>query len=94
MEPQEVLPENISGAIERLDLAVNEVRKSKDKVKHLKRVFERMDDRPECEILEKPQKESQVTLNVVDLINEISTKIIKENISINENLDYLHIKLK
>lgn len=94
MEPQEVLPENISGAIERLDLAVNEVRKSKDKVKHLKRVFERMDDRPECEILEKPQKESQVTLNIVDLINELSSKIIRYNTSTNESLDYLHIKLK
>ena len=95
METKEVLPENISGAIERLDLAVNEVRKSGDKAKHLRRVFERMDDRPECELLEKTmQKEAQGIPNIVDMINELSTKIIMENMVISESLDYLHIKLK
>ena len=95
MEPQEVLPENISGSIERLAGAVNDVRRSDDKARHLKKVFERMDDRPDPEILEKQTKQDcQAILNIVDLINELSTKIIRYNTSTNESLDYLHIKLK
>jgi len=95
MEPQEVLPENISGSIERLAGAVNDVRRSDDKARHLKKVFERMDDRPDTEILEKQTKQDcQAILNIVDLINELSTKIIHYNTSTNESLDYLHIKLK